>query len=217
MMSTQKISIFIIKADQQRPKLVDPGEAALTGETLFVNVGIEQALTPAPGLFAITLVFGNVGDNQMIETDLAGGAGIKSGVGIEVGSGYHQAKPFHGFESGLQMGLQIKSIVPIARDNPGAGDHITLGIRHGQDVAGLGALAPLVNHTFAAFFGDGMATIQVQMRQIQVILDGLDALLPNALQAAIRAPLLKVVVDRLPANLFFSESFGSGTIGKAAH
>jgi len=163
MMPTEKVGIFPIITDQQSPKLVDPGETALTTEALLVDIGIEQPFTPAFNRLAITLVLGDVGDNAMIETDFARLAGIEGAVGIEQRTGNDQTPWLHQLESGLKVGFQTKSVVMIARYDPGRGDDIAVGIGHRQDIAGLGALARLVSHTFAAFFSQCMAAIQVQV------------------------------------------------------
>ena len=43
MMRTKKVAILAIKTDEQRPKLVNPGETAFAGEPLLVNRSIEDA------------------------------------------------------------------------------------------------------------------------------------------------------------------------------
>jgi hypothetical protein len=62
-----------------------------------------------------------------------------------------------------------------------------------------------------------MATIQVQLRQVQIGLDDLNAVAPDPFQAPVGAPLLEVVVDRLPTDLLFVGSLGSGSIGSCVH
>ena len=47
--TAHEIDIPAVKAQQQRPELVHPGEGALTGETPFVDLRIEQAFAPALG------------------------------------------------------------------------------------------------------------------------------------------------------------------------
>jgi hypothetical protein len=75
----------------------------------------------------------------------------------------------------------------------------------------------LVSDTVTAFLCQPMAAIEIQLRQIEVILDRLDTLLPDPLQTAIGAPFLKVIVDRVPAKLFFSGSFREGASGNCVH
>ena len=48
-----------------------------------------------------------------------------------------------------------------------------------------------------------MGAIQIEFRQIQIVWDGQDALLPDLFQTAIVAPLGKVQVDRTVADFFF--------------
>jgi len=216
-MSAKKVGIFVIKADQQSAKLVDPGETAFAGKTLAVNGGIEQAFTAPPGRFAVAFILGHVGNQAMIEADFAGGTSIERTVGVEERAHNRQAQTLEVLEGRLQMGFQTKSVVVVARHDAGRGDNKALGIGDGQDIAGLGALARLVSHTITAFLGNGVAAIEVQLRQIQVMLDALDALLPHPFQTAIPAPLLKVIIHRLPTEFFFSGSSASGVIGNCAH
>lgn len=105
----------------------------------------------------------------------------------------------------------------VAGDYPCRGQHITLGIGDGQNIAGFGALAVLVSPPFTAFLGDSMAPIQVQLGQIEFRADQVEAVLPDPLQAAIGTPFLPVIVDRLPTDLFFSGWLPSRASGSCAH
>ncbi len=163
MMPTEKVDIFPIITDQQSPELVDPGEATLTAEALFVDIGIEQAFTPTFDRLAIAVVLGDVGNKAMIETDLARIAGVEGAVGIEQRPSDDQTQLLHQLESGLKMGFQTKSVVMIACHDPGRGDDIAVGIGDRQDVAGLGPLAMLVSYAFTPFFSQRMAAIEVQL------------------------------------------------------
>ena len=78
------MSSLAVKANEQRSKLVYPGETALRGEAALVDVGVEEALASAFGSLAIALVFWDVRDQAMIETGLARLTGVKSGIGVEV-------------------------------------------------------------------------------------------------------------------------------------
>ena len=100
-MRTQKVSILAVEADEQGTELVDPGETALIGEAVLVDCGVEQALAPSLWLFAVACVFGDIGDELMIETHAACLTGVKGSVGVEVSPGNPQTKPFHRFEGGL--------------------------------------------------------------------------------------------------------------------
>jgi len=216
-MSTKEVDIFAIKADQQSAKLVDPGKAALTGETLFVNIRIEQAFTSAFRCFAVPFVFDHVGNRPVIEADFAGVTGIEGTVSIEKCTSNRQSQWFHHLKGGLKMGFQTKSVVMIARYDAGRGHHIAIGIRDGQNIAGFSPLAGLVSHTFAAFLSDCMAAIEVQLGQIQVRMDRSDAGVPNTLPTAVRIPFLPVIVDGLPTDFFFSGLAGLGSMGNCAH
>lgn len=101
------------------------------------------------------------------------------------------------------MRLEVESVIMVARDDPSAGQHIALSVGDGQDIRGFSLLASLISHRLAAFLGDGMAAIQVQPRQVRIRLDRLNTVLPDLFQTPVGAPLLEVVVDRLPTDLFF--------------
>jgi hypothetical protein len=216
-MPTQKVDIFAVITDQQSAKLVDPGEGRLTGETLVVDQRIEQALSSSLGLLAIAGIFGDVGDKAVIDADFASITGIESAIGVEKGANNGQAQPFHLLEGGLKMDFQTKTIMMVARYDPHRSQYLPLAIGNGQNIAGWSALAPLVGHAFTAFLGDGVAAIQVQVRQLQVMADRLNTLLPNALQAAVRTPFLPMVVDGLPTDLFFSGLDEWAPLGSCAH
>ena len=61
-----------------------------------------------------------------------------------------------------------------------------------------------------------MSAIQIEFRQIQIVLDSQDTLLPDLFQAAIVAPVRKVQVDGTVADFFFSEP-GTDAIGISSH
>lgn len=203
-MTTKKVDIFSIIADQQSAEFVDPGEASFTGESLVVNGGIKQAFTSSFGRFAVALILSNVGNDAVIEADFARLAGVEGAVGIENRSDHRQTPPFHGLEGRLEVDFQTKSIVSIAGHDARRGHHIPLTVGNGQNIAGFRPLAPLVSHALATFLGDSMAAIEVQLGQIEVRTDQLYTMLPNPLPTAIGAPCLPVMVDRLPTDLFFS-------------
>jgi hypothetical protein len=61
-----------------------------------------------------------------------------------------------------------------------------------------------------------MGAIQIEFRQIQIVLDGQDTLLPELFQTAIVAPVREVEVDRTVADFFFSEP-GTAATGISSH
>ena len=217
MVTAKKAGILTIKTDQQGAELVNPGKTPFTGKALLVNGSIEQAFASTPGRFAVAFVLRHVGNHAMIKTDFAGGTGIERAVRVEIGPSNRQAQALEVLEGRLQMRFQTKSVVVIACHDAGRSEDIPVAIGDGQHITGLGALARLVSDTFTAFFGYGVAAIEVQVRQIQILLDRVDALMPDALQTAIPAPLLKVVIDRLPTEFFFSGSSAAGAIGNCDH
>ena len=83
-MESEEIDIFALKSDQQRPKLVDPGEGSLNRETPFVHVAVEMPLSPAFRRYSATFVFSNVRNNAGIPEQLARSTRVKTTVCIEV-------------------------------------------------------------------------------------------------------------------------------------
>lgn len=100
-MRTQEVGILAVEADEQGAELVDPGETALTGKAVFVDLGVEQALAPSLWLFPVPYVFRDIRDELVIEAHAACVTGVKGSVGVEVGPGNRQTKPFHRLEGGL--------------------------------------------------------------------------------------------------------------------
>jgi len=216
-MSTQKVGILAIKADEQSAELIHPGEGAFNDEALPVKLRVEQTLTPTLGGLAVALVLGDGGDKAMIEAHFPRIAGIEGAVGIEQRPGNAQLQPFQLFEGRLKIALQTKGVMVIARHQIRRGDHKAIAIGDGQDIARLGAFAWLVGHTLTAFLGNGMAAIQVQLRQIERGADRLEAGLPNLSETPVSTPFLEVVIDGLPTDLFFSGSLPSAATGRCLH
>lgn len=102
------------------------------------------------------------------------------------------------------MRFEVEGVLMVACHHPRRGHSITLPISNGQDIGGFGPFPALIRDTFAAFFGKRMATIQLQLAQVEVVLNGLQTRLPDPFQASICTPVLEVVVDRLPTDLLFS-------------
>ena len=92
------------------------------------------------------------------------------------------------------MVLELEGIVVIARDEWRGSNDVALSIGDGQDVGGLGPFASLIGHRFATFLGNGVTAIEIELRQIQVVLDRHNTRFPRPFQAAISAPLAKMVV-----------------------
>ena len=115
------------------------------------------------------------------------------------------------------MRFEFEGIVVIASYGQRGSHDVALRIGDGQDVGRFGSLASLVGRRLAAFLGDDVTAVEVDFRQIQIALDRQNAGLPHLLQAAIPAPLAKMVVNRVMADLFFSGSSESGSIGNWSH
>lgn len=94
----------------------------------------------------------------------------------------------------------------IASNNASRGNDVPLSIRNRQDIARFARLASLVGHPVAALLGKRVAAIQIELGRVHVVLDHLNALLPDPFQTAIRAPFAKVVAHRIPTDFFFSGS-----------
>jgi hypothetical protein len=209
--------ILAVKSDEQGTECIDPGQSVFAGKASPVDLSVEEAFAPAFRRFAVTLVLSNVGNDPMIETDLARLTGIKGTVGVEECAGEGQPQALHALESGLELGLEVEGIVVITCNNARRSDNVIIRRQDRQDVTGLGAFAPLIRHALASFLGQGMTAIQVQLAPIKLALHGLNTRLPHFFQAPVGTPFAKMVVHRLPTDLFFVASSGSGAIGNWSH
>jgi hypothetical protein len=217
MVSAQEVGVFPVKADEQGTKLIDPGETAFIGKTAFVDLGIEQAFAPALGSLTIAFVFSDVGNDAVIKTDLARITGIEGTVGVEKRTRDIQAQTLQAFEGRLEVRLEVEGVIMIARHHARRSKNVPVGIHDGQNVARLGPFAPLIRHALAAFLGNRMTAIQVQLTQVKVVLHRLNARLPDFFQAPVDAPFAKVVVHCLPTDFFLVASCGSGSVGNLFH
>lgn len=111
----------------------------------------------------------------------------------------------------------MEGVVVIACNGLGGSHDEAIHVGDGQDVGRLGPFASLVGHRFAAFLGHSMAAIQIEFRKIQVGPDGQKACLPHFLEAAIAAPLAKMIVNGVMTDFFFSGSSASGAMGRRSH
>jgi len=131
---------------------------------MFIDRDIEQTFTAAFGGLTTALVKGNIGYEAIIEAHFTGGQGIKACIGIEESTLKVEAKPFHGLKGSLKVGLEVIGVIMIAGHNTGGRHDKAVGIGDGQDVGGLGLLASLIGHRLAAFLGNGMAAIEIDLR-----------------------------------------------------
>ncbi len=122
-------------------------------------------------------------------------------------------EPFHRLESRLQVAFEVKSIMMITGDDASRSDDIALSVSNRQDVRCFRSFTRLVGHTLTTFLGNGVAAIQIEFRKIQLVLNGHNTGLPHLFQAAIPAPLAKMIVNGIMVDFFFSGLFGSGSIG----
>lgn len=154
---------------------------------------------------------------MVIETDFPCFQRIKSAVRIEISASKGQPQAFHAAKGGLQMGFKVESIMMITCHDPGRSQDIALRLGDRQNIRGFRSFSVLVRDTLAAFLRQRMAAIEIQVRQIQVRLDRLNTPLPDPLKTAVGTPFLEMIVDRLPAYLFFSPSVRVDAIGNCVH
>lgn len=216
-MSGQEIASAPIEANEQRPELVDPGKGTLSTETQLVNLRVKPAFWAGFGTFAIAHVVRDVWDQAVVEARFARQAGVKGSIGIEERAANANAQVLDRLEGGLEVGRQFPGVVVVAREDAGRGKDEAVAVSDRQDVAGLGAFAALVGHGFTAFLGQRVAAIEIEIGRVKSIPDHVDTVFPHAFQAAVAAPLAKVVIHRIPTDLFFDASFGSGSIGSFFH
>ena len=216
-MTAQEVGIVAVITQSQGTKFIDPGKGSFTGKPLRVDRFVEEPLPSPFDPLTITLIFGDVGNDSMIETDFASSTGIEGAIRIEVGAGNRDAAAFDAFESGLQIGFQIKSIMPVASHNAGTRQNEAVTIRDGENVAGFCPFARLIGHTDSAFFGNCMGAVKVQVRAVKLILDKRQTMLPNLLKTTRRIPFLPVIVNGLPTDFFFSGWSGSAAMGSSDH
>ena len=67
-MRTQEVGILAVKADEQGTEFVDPGKTAFTGEAVFIDFDVEQALATSFGSGTVSCVFCDIGDDLVIWT-----------------------------------------------------------------------------------------------------------------------------------------------------
>lgn len=115
------------------------------------------------------------------------------------------------------MQLEIEGVIMAAHSDAGGCQDVTVGLSDWQDIRGFGFLAPLISHRLIVFLGNRVTAIQIQLRQVNIVVDNLNTGLPNLLQAPVSTPLLEVVAERLPTDLFLVGSSGLGSIGNRAH
>lgn len=114
------------------------------------------------------------------------------------------------------MRFELVGIIVITSQDTGRSHHITVGIHNRQDIAGLAPLTSLIGDRFPAFLRQGVRTVQIEFRQIQLCSQGQNAVLPDGFEAAVMTPLEKMVVYRSVTDFFFSEP-GLVAIANCSH
>jgi len=87
--------------------------------------------------------------------------------------------------------------VVVTSNNACGCQHIAIPLGDRQDITDFGMFPPLIGDAFPAFFGKTMAAIPIELGQVQLLTNTLDAMLPALFQTAIPTPFLKVIVHRL--------------------
>ena len=116
-MEPEKIAIFALKSDQQRPELVDPGERSLNRGAPFVHVAVEMPLPPAFRRLSTSFVFINVRNHAGIPEQLTCSTRVKTTVGIEVCPLVRQGNALQVREQLFERFGQLIRIVVVARHN----------------------------------------------------------------------------------------------------
>jgi len=112
-MSAKKVNLFSVEPDYQSSEFIDPGKRSLTDEPVFVNFLVEKSLRTTFGGLAVAFILINIGDDSMIKAGFTCHFGVKSSVCIEKCASAIQSQVLDGFESSLQMGLEIVSIIVV--------------------------------------------------------------------------------------------------------
>src|SRR5579871_2162487 len=97
------------------------------------------------------------------------------------------------------MFFEQESIIVVASHNSRRGQNVALPVSNGQHITRLSPFSTLVGYRFPSFLGNGMAAIQIHLCQIQLRSHLLNTCLPDPLKTSVGAPLLPVIVHRLPA------------------
>ena len=100
-MATHEVDILQVKTDDQGAKFVKPSESAFAGKAIFVDYRVEQASAAQFDRVPVAPVFGDIGNDVVIETDFPSIAGVESTVRVEESPGNRQAKALDGFEGRL--------------------------------------------------------------------------------------------------------------------
>lgn len=131
---------------------------------MFVDIGVEQAFAATFDGFATALVESNIGYDVVVEAHFAGSESVEARIGIEECALKVKAEPVHGLEDGLKVRFQFVGIVMIASDDACCSHDVAIYIRDGQDVRSFGFLTSLIGYRLAAFLGNGMATVEIDLR-----------------------------------------------------
>lgn len=178
---------------------------------------MELALASAFWGASITLVFREIGTQAVAETDTPSSPRVEGSIAIEIGVAQGKPQAAQVEDGRFQMLRELIRVVMIARHNARRGDDVAMGVADGQDIGGLGAFAPLVSDRFAAFLGQRMTSVEIEVCGVHLLADRHDATLPHTLEAAVPAPLAEVMVDRAPADFFLGALSALDMTGSCAH
>ena len=143
---------FALKTDQQGLEFVNPGEGTLAHKAIFVHHRVEMAFASALHVFAIALVFRNIGFDTAIPQQFACFARIKRTISIEIGAMVVQTTAFHIIETVDNLLFEIITVIMLPCKYSRRGNNVPVRIGYWQDVTGLSFLSPLIADGFAPFF-----------------------------------------------------------------
>jgi hypothetical protein len=151
-MKSQKISIFALESDQQRPELINPGEGALNRKASFVHPTVKVSFPSTFRGFPVACVFINVRNHPHIPEQLARRTGIEATIRVEEGTFIGDLNPFQGSKHRFQGLRQVIRVIMIACQNISRRKDVSIVIDQRQDVTGFRLLSALIGYAFAPFF-----------------------------------------------------------------
>ena len=150
-MEAEKIGVFALESDQQRPKLVNPCERTFNREATFVNISIELPFPPSFHRFSTPFIFINIRDDTCVPKELPCSTRIKATIGIEIGAFHRQPNSLQPCEQLFQCLCQLIRVIMVARNNTSCRNNVSIRINEQKNVAGFSFLSSLIGYAFAPF------------------------------------------------------------------
>ena len=185
-------------AHEQGLEAVEPGVEALKGPAAAVQLRVEWRVVVGLPIGRAP-VAGDVDFDAAPGAILAQSADIKRLVGVEKQSFQPQ---FGGFEQVAQLGkdpLQLERVVPVAGLGRGHGQRQALVVGQEQGVGRTARFAALVADGGPAVFGQRVAAVELDARQVEGPPVQAQAAEPHVFPGPLLAPGIEVVVHPLPA------------------